>query len=145
MDSSEMYGTWLWYDSKLSISICNSLENAFQLFHPNPDPGQGEHRLLFQVPLHGKTQAPTIIDYYTSRTDYCCFEQKLTDPTLQSGEKPAESYLVIGPEGGLTATEETLAIKQYGYQPVSLGLKALRVETAVVAASAITGLALQRQ
>lgn len=49
---------------------------------------------------------------------------------------PSESAaLAIGPEGGFTADEVALAIAR-GWQPVDLGRRILRVETAAVALAA---------
>jgi len=47
-----------------------------------------------------------------------------------------ELFLVIGPEGGFTADEINLA-RQAGFQPLSLGPRILRAETAAVAAAAL--------
>ena len=53
---------------------------------------------------------------------------------LQAG-MPEDVYLLSGPEGGLSATEEALAIAQ-GFRPLSLGRHVLRAETAPLAALA---------
>ena len=45
--------------------------------------------------------------------------------------------LVVGPEGGMAA-EEIAALKEIGAQPVTLGRRILRAETAAVAAAAVT-------
>ena len=45
--------------------------------------------------------------------------------------------LVVGPEGGMTA-EEIAALKEICAQPVTLGRRILRAETAAVAAAAVT-------
>jgi len=47
------------------------------------------------------------------------------------GERPVY-YVVVGPEGGLTAGERE-ALRRGGFSPVSLGRSVLRTETAVVA------------
>jgi len=44
--------------------------------------------------------------------------------------------LVLGPEGGLAATEEQ-ALRAHGFAPVSLGARVLRSETAALAALAL--------
>lgn len=53
-------------------------------------------------------------------------------PSFKMGLKNKDKYdkisIVIGPEGGLTKTEEELLI-DYGFQPFSLGNRILRVET----------------
>lgn len=58
---------------------------------------------------------------------------------LENTVQPADYYLVIGPEGGLSA-EEILLTAEYGFQAVTLGARVLRVETAVVAACALLGM-----
>ncbi len=55
---------------------------------------------------------------------------------LQQFPQNDETYLVVGPESGLTKAEEASAIS-WGYRPVSLGPTVLRAETAAIAASAI--------
>ncbi|WP_020679294.1 16S rRNA (uracil(1498)-N(3))-methyltransferase [Marinobacterium rhizophilum] len=50
--------------------------------------------------------------------------------------RPASIALLIGPEGGLTEAEVELAIAS-GFQPVALGPRVLRTETAPVVAQAI--------
>ncbi|MDT8429645.1 MAG: 16S rRNA (uracil(1498)-N(3))-methyltransferase [Pseudomonadales bacterium] len=48
--------------------------------------------------------------------------------------KPAAVTLLSGPEGGLSTMELDLAINQHGFQPVRLGPRVLRTETAPLAA-----------
>jgi RsmE family RNA methyltransferase len=130
---------------RLCITICNNLASALKLFHLENDVSFQESRLLMQTPRSLDRQAPTILQYFTIPPDSLRNDLKITDSSLQSTPKPAESYLVIGPEGGLSAHEETLASEQYHYLPVSLGPKTLRVETAVIAAGSIAGLAQMRK
>lgn len=52
-------------------------------------------------------------------------------------EKPTEIRIVIGPEGGFSR-EEVLMAEQNGYEQISLGTNILRMETACMAASAIS-------
>lgn len=49
------------------------------------------------------------------------------------GDDLQKCILLLGPEGGFTPEEEQLAV-QAGYEPVSLGARTLRTETAVAAA-----------
>ena len=63
-----------------------------------------------------------------------------TDATLaeleaQSG-RPQAALLLVGPEGGLSADEIDLALKQ-GFHPLRLGPRVLRTETAPVAALSV--------
>ncbi|MCB0345788.1 MAG: 16S rRNA (uracil(1498)-N(3))-methyltransferase [Bdellovibrionales bacterium] len=55
---------------------------------------------------------------------------------FENSLKTAECYLIIGPEGGLSDSEENAA-RSHGFQAVSLGAKILRVETAAAAAAAL--------
>ncbi|MCP3952819.1 MAG: RsmE family RNA methyltransferase, partial [Desulfobacterales bacterium] len=47
-----------------------------------------------------------------------------------------EVFIALGPEGGFTAEEIDLA-RQAGFQPVSLGPRILRAETATIAAGTL--------
>jgi 16S rRNA (uracil1498-N3)-methyltransferase len=64
---------------------------------------------------------------------YCSLEQG--SPLLSSLPSAAETCLVIGPEGDLSA-KETEILREYGFQPASLGREILRSELAVVTAVA---------
>ncbi len=55
---------------------------------------------------------------------------------LSSLESPASAIVVIGPEGGLDP-QEVKQFSQNGFQPVSLGSRILRTETAGIAILAI--------
>jgi 16S rRNA (uracil1498-N3)-methyltransferase len=61
----------------------------------------------------------------------------LLDPTASSGlraiGKPPALTLLVGPEGGLSPAERTLAIEA-GFLPVRMGPRVLRTETAAIAA-----------
>jgi 16S rRNA (uracil1498-N3)-methyltransferase len=59
--------------------------------------------------------------------------QSLSDLLADS---PAEIALLVGPEGGFSGEEVQLAV-QTGWQPVSLGRRILRMETAAVVATAL--------
>lgn len=51
-------------------------------------------------------------------------------------ERPRQLTLIVGPEGGFTASERSL-FSQYGVQAVSLGARILRTETAAMIAAAL--------
>jgi len=53
---------------------------------------------------------------------------------------PRELLVAVGPEGGLTPAETALAAAA-GWQPVSLGPRILRIETAALALAALVGAA----
>jgi 16S rRNA (uracil1498-N3)-methyltransferase len=55
---------------------------------------------------------------------------------VSAAGRVSEATLVVGPEGGLTA-REVEAARSAGYQPVSLGPRVLRTETAALAALAV--------
>lgn len=50
--------------------------------------------------------------------------------------RPQSVALLIGPEGGLSAAEENMAIDSFGFHAISLGPRVLRTETAPLAALA---------
>jgi 16S rRNA (uracil1498-N3)-methyltransferase len=62
-------------------------------------------------------------------------EQSLRD-VLSVGEKPSSMIVAIGPEGGFDPLE-VRHFSQHGYQPVSLGSRILRTETASIAILAV--------
>jgi 16S rRNA (uracil1498-N3)-methyltransferase len=80
-------------------------------------------------PALEKEQSPTRI--LLSET-----EQSLTLTTALSAAPPSDTALAIGPEGGWTPEEMTL-FTTYNWQPVTLGPRILRAETAAIAAIAI--------
>lgn len=53
---------------------------------------------------------------------------------LKEMPEPQAVTLLIGPEGGLTDDEIQLALKHHYYQPLTLGPRVLRTETAPIAA-----------
>lgn len=59
-----------------------------------------------------------------------------TAQSLAAMDKPQHIALMIGPEGGLSASEIALA-EQDGFLPVALGPRVLRTETVPVAATAL--------
>jgi 16S rRNA (uracil1498-N3)-methyltransferase len=68
----------------------------------------------------------------------------LADPSsppmrLEDANDPRPTFTAVGPEGGL-GNDEMAAAKAAGWQPVSLGPRILRVETAAVALAAVLGL-----
>jgi 16S rRNA (uracil1498-N3)-methyltransferase len=65
-------------------------------------------------------------------TLYATVQSAMQQPTL---ETPAV-HLAVGPEGGWTADEEALFTRE-GWQPVSLGPRILRAETAGITAMAV--------
>lgn len=80
--------------------------------------------------------APILIDdWLASRTPFG--QEFMLDPGAQNGFadwtiSPRELTLVIGPEGGFSEEERKLAIDS-GLQPINMGPRILRTETAVIA------------
>ena len=60
---------------------------------------------------------------------------------LEQREETADFHIVVGPEGGLTRVELDLA-REHSYQPVFLGPRVLKTETAVIVACGYVALAL---
>lgn len=60
-------------------------------------------------------------------------ETAIPDADSFGNADPREIFIILGPEGGLTAEEISLA-RQAGFQSVSLGPRILRAETATIAA-----------
>ncbi len=127
----------------VSCKIFTDLQQTLQNLHKKKDTQSNNHLLLFQTPKREEESPISILDYFNKlSTQESTLSSKNDTSDLQLEGKYAESFLVIGPEGGLTEFEENLAIKGFGYTPISLGVKTLRVETAVIAAGTITSLAL---
>lgn len=59
-----------------------------------------------------------------------------TDVSLSESEKPESAALVIGPEGGLSDLEIQRA-QQHQFQPLALGPRVFRTETAPIAAISV--------
>ena len=53
-----------------------------------------------------------------------------------NGQNPSITWFLSGPEGGLSATEDAQA-RALGWQPVTLGERVLRAETAALSATAL--------
>ena len=52
--------------------------------------------------------------------------------------------IMIGPEGGFSLSEVELLVNKYGFEPVSLGKRILRTETAAVYALSVIGCLLEK-
>ncbi|MBW3598082.1 MAG: RsmE family RNA methyltransferase, partial [Planctomycetes bacterium] len=61
--------------------------------------------------------------------------ERLTAANQPNGEEHSAVFLAVGPEGGFTDEEASLAL-QAGWQAVNLGPRILRVETAAAALAA---------
>jgi len=58
-------------------------------------------------------------------------QKNLVNNYLQNKDDCAKMIFVIGPEGGIAPKEEDL-LEEYGYMPVTLGNRIMRVETAAI-------------
>ena len=85
---------------------------------------------------------PEILDVHTIKQlkdlsfnqKFICSTRKpenLVNNYLQKQEDYATMIFVIGPEGGIAPSEEDL-LESYGYIPISLGNRIMRVETAAI-------------
>ena len=84
-------------------------------------------------------QIPLLIDEITLRRG-SCFPPPSPSPTaLETPGQYADTYLIVGPEGGMTPEESAVA-RAYHFRPVSLGPQTLRVETAAILACGIARL-----
>lgn len=101
-------------------------------------------RIIHEATLQSKREAMMKMNRYLKLSEALTLEftekwvasevhlQTFLPPNLRF-RKDTSISLLIGPEGGLSAEELSLAIKR-GYQPFSLGPSILRSETAVVTA-----------
>jgi len=75
---------------------------------------------------------------HTQNQGNCCF---VLDHRQQAGFpralEPTAVTLLSGPEGGLSEVELDLATSEHGFQPIRLGPRVLRTETAPLAALSI--------
>lgn len=76
--------------------------------------------------------------YCANQTFHTKLIASLDEPTLQLNEIEVSSNTtcLIGPEGGFRAAEVTLA-KSHGFQPITLGNRRLRTETAGIVATTL--------
>ncbi|MBL7662708.1 RsmE family RNA methyltransferase [bacterium] len=141
------------------IAIYDSLAAALKTLHPNSQPrlslaqrqtldsSPAEIRLFCseysRTMLVGETQRQvTEINRQINRFGSNQYNlEKFSNPAdiksteIQStGNDLLQTFIVIGPEGGLTAEEEAQGCEGFGYKQVLLGFKTLRAETAAVVA-----------
>lgn len=77
----------------------------------------------------------TLIDHWPAdRSLWFCDETLVTDPTSQPKAGTAPAAILIGPEGGFSDTERARLRRLPMSQPIRLGPRILRAETAAVAA-----------
>ena len=97
--------------------------------------------------VHSIADFSTVVGYGTSEGRCLMLDEKPDAPTLREalkggegstpfGDGPLKFMLLIGPEGGWTNEEREWA-DRYGAEPVSLGRRVLRTETAALVAATI--------
>ena len=92
----------------------------------------------------GRNQVPVInkpvpvLEWLKNRTTDLNFVlHHRTEKKLEGYDKPNSVSLLIGPEGGLTSDEITLAENNLDFNALSMGPRVLRTETAPVAAASL--------
>jgi 16S rRNA (uracil1498-N3)-methyltransferase len=84
-------------------------------------------------------QIPLLIDEVALRRSACFPSPSHSPAALETPGQYADTYLIVGPEGGMTSEESAIA-RAYHFQAVSLGPQTLRVETAAILACGIARL-----
>ncbi|MDO6422033.1 16S rRNA (uracil(1498)-N(3))-methyltransferase [Saccharophagus degradans] len=81
---------------------------------------------------------PTTLEQYvkTSQAEQKFVLHHRTEKQLRDITKPQSAALLIGPEGGLTEEEIKIA-EAHGFNPLALGPRVLRTETAPIAALSV--------
>lgn len=135
------------------IQAHSTLNEALAEIHGSPKnlPSHGQRRLLLRAPqrspqevsddhLHIE-QLPVITEFFRCPTH----SRKNSGRELENIGKSVESkvsvesYLLIGPEGGVTGSELEVS-RSYRYVEASLGPNVLRTETAVILACGLVQL-----
>lgn len=124
----------------IAISHADSLDSALIDLHGAAF-GLTEHRRFIFVPglIDESPNLFSLLSTERNTAESGEISNSSAAASLQKVPLPAESFLVIGPEGGLTDSEVMLA-ERFQYQRASLGPRTLRTETAVIAAGALVQL-----
>jgi 16S rRNA (uracil1498-N3)-methyltransferase len=117
------------------VSIDNSLKETLDTLHFQQENTENTSTRLKIVCVAPSDDAENNLQPTLITTNLKSFEQKSTKNTnpLEKLTKCAESYVLVGAEGGFTQAEHDCA-KHYGYSPVNLGPNTLRAETAAIVA-----------
>ena len=90
-----------------------------------------------RVPKIEKVVSIRELSEMNSKLKLLCSLNEFTKPlNCYLGKETTEVLFVIGPEGGFTKEEETFLLAK-GFQPVSLGKRVMRVETAAIYVASI--------
>ena len=117
-----------------AVSYSNSLKGALDERHQTS--GFSDLRLIMLPPENGATtqalQPSKISSFFPA------FQDLFPHPSvaLQNLQKSADSYIIVGPEGGLTDAEVSFA-KSLDYKPCFFCSNVLRAETAAIVSCGI--------
>ena len=116
------------------LALTRTLDQALNdRFGSAPSPSL---RLLLALPPstppEHNAQHTEIADLFSRRAS----NRPHCSPSLQNLQEMVDSYIIVGPEGGLTGSEESLA-GNHGFVPCSISRNVLRAETAAVLACGI--------
>lgn len=129
------------------IEFHQSLQQALFFLHNGEEKTtegkkQSSALCLVFVPSERKGEDPSwplMIEFFKQNQILPLSERLSPQEQLQEIVQNAESFLLLGPEGGLVPEEIELA-KEFGYLPVSLGPRILRAQTAALVACALVGM-----
>lgn len=106
------------------LNLASSLSECVQ--HLERTASSSELRLMLTAP---ETRASSAAQPSTFTTFFDPNQRTISG--LQNLQEIADSYIIVGPEGGLTELEVSFA-NHWGYIPWSLGPNVLRTETAAI-------------
>lgn len=121
---------------RTEIAVSPSLQEA--LSSQSSTPSLRERRVLMHPPSdlpdshQPQEQNAKNIAFFDLRQEL----QPPAHPPLQNIQEYADSYIIVGPEGGLTAAEVGFA-KSWGYKPCTFIGNVLRAETAAIVSCGI--------
>lgn len=103
------------------------------------------HRLLIPE-IVGIIDIKNIPSDLLADTNLLAYEKEAgqTSSFLDKVNKEGSYSIMIGPEGGFSPKEVELLTEKYAFQPVSLGKRILRTETAAVYALSVLGCLLEK-
>ena len=103
------------------------------------------HRLLIPE-IVGVVDIKNIPSSLLADTNLLAYEKEAgqTSSFLDKVTKDGSYSIMIGPEGGFSSKEVELLTEKYAFQPVSLGKRILRTETAAVYALSVLGCLLEK-
>lgn len=120
------------------LSFDDSLQTALSKLHQGENAPNAKRMLLTgpSEELEEQAQPPKITALFSNSHQSEQISSASSTSELEINSENDEIYLVIGPEGGLSSSEQSIA-GSYLYHSVSLGPSVLRTETAALVASGI--------